>query len=276
MFKPAAAAAAAAVLVTGLLAFNAQAAEEARVRVLHASPDAPAVDVYANGTQVLTNVPFTGASDYLNVPEGSYTFEVRPAGADANSEPVLSATASLEGGTDYTVAAINPVAEIDARVFEDNNAAPAAGKAHVQVIHASPDAPPVDIALKDGDVLVAGLAYGELQGPLPIEAGTYDLEIRLAGTDTVVLPLDGVQLEEGNVYTFTAVGFASGTPGLSVVPLSYTPEASVAAPSTGDGGLADGASRAMTLPLIAAMALAGALLIGGTYRWAANRHISRR
>src|SRR5688572_30704396 len=143
-------AALAALLITGASVFGAQASNEARVRVLHASPDAPNVDIYANGNRVLSNVPFSAASEYLTVPAGSYTFEVRPAGTAANSSPVLSATADLSAGTDYTVAAVNRLSQIQARVSVDDNAAPAAGKAHVQVIHASPDAPAVDIALKGG------------------------------------------------------------------------------------------------------------------------------
>lgn len=227
---------AAAALVFGSVGSLAQAATDARVRVVHASPDAPAVDVYANGARVLSNVPFRGASDYLAVPAGRYTFEVRPAGAAASTFPVLSITADLRAGTDYTVMAVDRLSQIKGRVFTDNNTRPAAGKAHVQVVHASPDAPTVDIALKGGAVLVPSLPFGELKGPLPVDAGTYDLEIRPAGTTAVALALDGVRLEAGRVYTFTAVGLVSGSPALSVLPLVYTPQPA-ALPRSGDGGL---------------------------------------
>ena len=227
-----------ALLFAGSSVLGAQAEDQARVRVLHASPDAPNVDVYANGDRVLSNVPFKTASDYLTVPAGSYTFEVRPAGAVESSNPVLSATADLSAGTDYTVAAVDTLAQIEARAFVDNNAAPAAGKAHVQVIHASPDAPAVDIALKGGAVLVPNLAFGEQKGPLPVDAGTYNLEIRAAGTNTVALPLDGVRLEAGKVYTVAAVGLAQGQPALSVLPMVYEP-AAVTPPQAGDAGLLD-------------------------------------
>jgi hypothetical protein len=228
-------------LLVGSAAFGAQAAENAQVRVVHASPDAPAVDVYANGSRVLSGVPFKGASDYLSVPAGTYSFEVRPAGAAAESSPVLSVSADLQAGTDYTVMAVDRLSQIKARLFVDDNSAPVAGKAHVQIVHASPDAPTVDIGLKGGPVLVPSLPFGELKGPLPVNAGTYDLEIRLAGTSTVALPLDGVRLEAGKIYTFTAAGLASGEPSLSVLPLVHTPPA-VTLPSTGDGGLLDSAS----------------------------------
>ena len=37
--------------------------DEAFVRVVHASPDAPNVDVWVDGAAALTEVPFTGVSD---------------------------------------------------------------------------------------------------------------------------------------------------------------------------------------------------------------------
>jgi hypothetical protein len=249
-----------ALLFAFLAVAGAGAADNARVRVLHASPDAPAVDVYVDGTRVLAGVPFKAASGYLSVPAGSHTFAVRPAGADAASNPVLSASADLEAGKDYTVAAVDTVSQIKARVFVDDNAVPSAAKAHVRLVHASPDAPAVDVAVKNGTVLVPNLAFGEQKGPLPVDAGAYDLELRLAGTSNVALPLDGVRLEAGKVYTFVATGLVAGNPGLDVLPLSYTP---MTPPAAGDAGLLveaeDGGNR--YLPWL--LAGSAAVLLGG-------------
>lgn len=232
--------------LAGALVLGAGAADEARVRVIHASPDAPNVDVYANGNAVLTDVPFEASSGYLGVPAGDYTFEVFPAGADADAtEPVLSIDASLDANTDYTVVAVGEVANIEAAVFVDNNAAPAAGKAHINVIHAGPDAPAVDVAVAGGPVLVNDLAFTEKAGPLPADAATYDLEVRPAGTQDVALALDGVALEDGKIYTFVATGFLQGSPALKVLAFAEEPMAAPAAtapmtpPSAGDGGLLD-------------------------------------
>src|SRR3712207_5457998 len=52
----------------------------ALVRVVHASPDAPNVDVLVDGAAVLTNVPFRAASDYLALPTGSRNLRVRASG----------------------------------------------------------------------------------------------------------------------------------------------------------------------------------------------------
>lgn len=256
-------AAAAALFVAGLAITGTQAADEARVRVIHASPDAPAVDVYANGARVLTDVPFKTSSGYLAVPAGSYTFEVYPTGADPDeTAAVLTIAADLATGTDYTVVALDSVAQIKNRVFVDDNAAPAAGKAHVNVIHAGPDAPRVDVAVTGGPVLVSDLGFGSKAGPLPVGAASYDLEVRVAGTTTVALPLPGVELDAGVIYTFVATGYLGDEPALAVVPYTETPAANVTPPSAGDAGLVDGGDNSRYIALGAVALLAAIVFVG--------------
>jgi hypothetical protein len=191
------------------------------VRVGHASPDAPNVDVWVDGAVVLSNVPFGAVSNYLPVPAGEHLVQVVPAGAV--SPVVISATLILDPDTDYSIVAIDTLANITPLVLVDNNADPAPGNAHVKFVHASPDAPAVDIAVAGGPVLFPNVAFGEAQGPLPVPAGAYDLEVRLAGTSTVVLALPGVQLNGGIVYTVFAMGLAAGgPPPLQAVAAIYT------------------------------------------------------
>lgn len=262
-------------VLAGVLALaaltTASAQEDARIRVIHASPDAPAVDVYANGNPVLEGVAFPAISDYLSVPAGDYQIEVFPAGADPDADaPVIDETLTLAAGTDYTVAAVGEVANISAAVFEDDNSATAPGKAHVKVIHASPDAPAVDIAVAGGPVLFPNLGFPNAVGPAPVDARTYDLEVRAAGTDTVALPLSGVTLEEGNVYTVVAVGLLNGTPTLSaevaVEEVGTTGAAAAPAapaddlPSTGTG--ASGTDASMWLLVAGGIALASVGIAG--------------
>lgn len=192
-------------LLLALAIVPAFAQSNAKVRVVHASPDAPAVDVYVNGNKALSNVPFFTASDYLDLPGGSYDIKVTPAG-DANTAVIDAKGVTIEGGKAYTVAAVGKLAEIKAQIYVDNLAAPAAGKAHVRVIHASPDAPAVDVKLKGGATLIPALTFPNASAYLPVDAGTYDLIVTPAGTDTVALDLSGTKLDAGKIYDVFAVG----------------------------------------------------------------------
>jgi len=114
----------------------------AQVRVVHASPDAPAVDVLVDGDAVLNNVPFKAASNYLAVPEGTRNLRVRATGT---STVVIDANAPLGAGKAYTVIATGPVASIAPLVLEDDLTNPATGNIKLRLVHGSPTAGNVDI-----------------------------------------------------------------------------------------------------------------------------------
>jgi hypothetical protein len=240
-------------LVLGLFTTAFADGHQARVRVVHASPDAPAVDVWVNDGAAFTNAPFKGITDYAALDPATYNVKVVPAGA--TTPVVIEADLTLEA-KDYTVVAVGMLENIEPLVLVDNNSAPAAGKAHVRFVHASPDAPAVDIAVAGGPVLFSNVAFKEVGDYLPVDAGTYDLEVRLAGTDTVALAVPGLALADGTVYTVFAMGLAGGEPALTAVP-SADAMAGAMLPETGGVNVA-------SLYMPVALAL-GTLFIAGGY-----------
>jgi hypothetical protein len=111
----------------------------------------------------------------------------------------------------YSVFAVNSVSNIEPLLIEDDLTAPAQGKAHVRFIHLSPDAPAVDITLTDGTIVFGNRAFKDFTAFTPLDAGTYDLQVRVAGTTTVALDLPGITVESGKIYTVFAKGFLSGS-----------------------------------------------------------------
>lgn len=176
----------------------------ARVRVVHASPDAPAVDIWVNGAPAFTNVPFEMITTFAGVPAGSYNVKVVPAGA--TTPVVIEADLNLAAATDYTVIATGMLASIEPVILTATPGAPQAGQAWVRFFHASPDAPAVDIAVTGGSVLFPNVSFQQGTDYLPVPAGTYNLEARVAGTATVALEIPGVMLADGGVYTAYATG----------------------------------------------------------------------
>jgi hypothetical protein len=240
------------VLALGL-AVPAFAQSGARVRVVHASPDAPAVDVWVNDSVAFSNAPFKGITAYAPLATGTYNVKVVPTGA---TEPVvINADLTLDA-KDYTVVAVGKLESIEPLVLFGNNSLPAEGKSHVRFVHASPDAPAVDIAVKGGPVLFSNIAFKGVGEYLPVDAGTYDLEVRVAGTDTVALAVPGIALQNRTVYTIFATGLAAGEPALTAVP-SVDAQASVL-PQTGAVSL-----TSLYAPL--ALAVGAALLLGGIF-----------
>lgn len=188
----------------------------AKVRVVHASPDAPAVDVYVNGELTLEDVPFKADSGYLDVPAGTHNVEVFAAGSEyAEGSAVLQADLTVEAGKAYTVAAANLLESIEFVVAEDSMEV-SEGMTKIRVGHLSPDAPTVDVGLIGGDAVFAGATFPGITDYMELDAGTYDLEIRTPD-GTQVLPLEGTELAANTVYSVFAINTADSLEVLALV-----------------------------------------------------------
>jgi hypothetical protein len=187
--------------------------EDVALRVAHLSPDAPDVDVLVDGSAVLEDVPFGAVSDYLSLSAGSYQVTIRAAGDP--STVVFDQSLDLQPGA-YTAAALG---ELDSeaengfavQLLSDDTSAPADDTARIRLVHASPDAPAVDVTVaSSGDVLVDGAAFGQ-SATVEVPAGSYTLEVRgdTESNDGDVVSTFDVTVEGGTAYTAFAQGYLS-------------------------------------------------------------------
>lgn len=180
----------------------------ATVMVIHASPDAPGVDLLVDNVVAGTNLTFPANTGYLEVEAGTRNVKVNVTGTQTT---VIGADLNIAANTAYSAFAVNTVANLEPLVLVDNLVAPASGKAHVRFIHLSPDAPAVDITLSDGTVVFSNVAFKDVIDFTPLDAGTYPLQVRVAGTSIVALDLGNVTLSAGKIYTVFAKGLLNGS-----------------------------------------------------------------
>lgn len=182
----------------------------ASVMVTHASPDAPGVDLLIDDVKVNTQpLTYPNNTGYLDAETGTRNIKVNVAGTTTT---VINGNLDVEADKYYSVFAVDQVLEITAIVLADDLTMPAAGKAHVRFVHLSPDAPAVDVAVaSSGAVVFSNIEFKESTAFTPLDAGTYNLDVRVAGTSTVALVLPPVTLQAGKIYTVFAKGFLTGT-----------------------------------------------------------------
>jgi hypothetical protein len=168
------------------------------------------VDVLVDGTKVNSAaLNFPDNTAYLEVEAGTRNLKVNVAGTTTT---VINADVPFTKDMNYSVFAVDSVSQISAIVLADDLTAPAAGKAHVRFVHLSPDAPAVDVAVaSSGAVVFGNKAFKEYTAFTPLDAGAYNLDVRVAGTTTVALVLPTITLEAGKIYTVFAKGFLGGS-----------------------------------------------------------------
>jgi hypothetical protein len=266
--------------LTGLLAAGAlalaavgpvAAADDAHVRVLHGSPDAPSVDVFVNDAKVdaLSGAEFGNITSYVKVPGGTYSIKVC-ATADNTICPIGPVDLTFEAGKKYTIAATNLLASIEAQVLVDTPA-PAAGNTQVRVIHFSADTPAVDVLTQDGSAkVVENLEYPDATGYLSLPGGSYDLKV-CASADNTLCPLDppALSLANGTSYSVFAVGSLTGGEGIEGLTAVVAVDA-VAAPPTDTVGAAE-STGASSMASAALLAIIGLLAFAGGLRFATAR-----
>lgn len=211
-------------MVVGATIFTAGCGDNghAQLRVVHASPDAPNVDVLVDGKTVLTNVAYEAASSYLPVSAGSRKIEVRATGT---SQDVINATVSLSRNKDYTVLAVDKLASISPLVLTDDNTPPASGQIKLRLVHASPSAGPVDIYVEAPGTDITGISptlsnvsFKTASDYLAVAAGSYEVYITPTGSKTVALDSGSITLTAGQIRTAVALDApGGGTPLTAIV-----------------------------------------------------------
>jgi hypothetical protein len=173
-----------------------------RVRAVHASYDTGLVDILVDDVEVLADVPFKTASGYLEVPAGDRNVKVNAADTNITA---IEVTPTLERGMDYTMLAVGTSIPntLEPLLALDDNTAPTSGNAKVRVIHASPDAPAVDI-LVDDVIVLSNVPYKAISGYLEVPAGPHNIKVNATGTSTTVIDVTPT-LADGMIYTVIAM-----------------------------------------------------------------------
>ncbi|MEM9188850.1 MAG: DUF4397 domain-containing protein [Myxococcota bacterium] len=125
------------------------------------------------------------------------------------SGPDATADATLDATPDATPDADPPDATPDADANVPDGDADLPMRAEVRLVHASPGAPEVDLAVVGGDVLVDALAYGSASAYAMVDPGDVMVELRLDADDSVVLT-ETLTVAAGGTYTVVAAGLAGG------------------------------------------------------------------
>ncbi len=190
--------------------------ETAKVNVIHASPDAPGVDLLVDNNKVNTTVlTFPNATGYLTVNAGTRNIKVNAAGT---TNSVINANLPFMKDKNYSVYAFNQLPSIGAFMVEDNLAAPASGQAHIRFFHLVPNAQAVTVGTVAGGTFSPVFSNRSFetqasatanQAFTPVPAGTYTFEVRVGGASVLNVP--GVALAAGKIYTVFAKGLVGGT-----------------------------------------------------------------
>ena len=183
----------------------------AGLRVLHASFDAPAVDIWVNGEpSAITGLAFGEASGpFLELDPGTYSVAVTVAGATDVADAVFSADISLEAGKLTTAWAYGSLAQGTFGVTLLTANAPGAGAGSVDLAfsHAAANVGPVWIFANDAATpAFSNIDLGASVGPARLPAAAYVLGVALSPEGPAALVFDADLTGVSGLVQIVAVG----------------------------------------------------------------------
>ncbi|WP_203960756.1 DUF4397 domain-containing protein [Actinocatenispora thailandica] len=201
---------AAAMLVAGAAAgvavvTPASAAEDSSVSVVHGIPGQP-VDVYVNGKKTLSNFQPTKVAGPLSLPAGSYDVALTKPGGSVDSPIIENKSLAVPGGKNLSlVAHLTADGKPALTPFVNDTSMIKPGMARLVVRHTAA-APAVDVRA-DGKVAFADLTNPK-QASADLPAGSVKADVVLAGTNTVAIGPQTLNLQAGTETIVYAIGSA--------------------------------------------------------------------
>jgi len=206
-------------------------AESSFVRVHHTSADSPNVNVLADETALLENVPYHTSSGVLEVDAGDYDITVQGILPDDSTVDAIGpASLTFAADTRYEVFAAGQLGDesLEPLVLSNPVSDVAAGESRIQVVHAAYGAPTVDVYLTAPDAELSSasatltLAYGEDSGQVDVETGDYRIRLTGAGDDAVIFDSGTVSLADGDDYIIAATNNVAANSANSPVTLQVS------------------------------------------------------
>jgi hypothetical protein len=182
---------------------------QSSVRLGHLATDAGPVDITIDGQTVATNVTYPTVSGYLQTPtRDSVVVRVFAAGTQ---NQLLTTTADLDANVAYTVAATGSLADanIGMTTYVDDRVG-TGGTAEVRAVHASSDAPAVDVIV-DSLTIANGATFpnaGNYTGVTPNNNAT--VLVNLDINDANVITENGLSFAAGETYSIFVIGRVGG------------------------------------------------------------------
>ena len=176
--------------------------------LIHASPDAPAVNLFIGQNMVNNDIfSYGDRIDYVNAYSGT-----RDVAAYVGSDKKVSGKVTLEQGKMYSLFLAGQWANAEFVLLEDSLFQPDAGKANIRFLNMSPEAPALDLGLDDGTTLISNKEYKQNSGFIAVNGNTqYNFVIREHGSTADKVSLPAVTLQSGHIYTIWAKGIYTET-----------------------------------------------------------------
>lgn len=184
----------------------------AYVSIYQGSPDAPALDIFADANKVNRDpMEFSQVLAYSPFFPGDRNFRFAPFNSATS---LLEKEFELKADSVYSLFVINEIAALDAILVKDVWEEPTVSKAQLRLVHLSPDTEGLDLLVNQtSNPLIEDSEYRTVSSFEELDPGNVILKVRSTETGETLLTSGTLDLEGNRVYTLVVRGLKNENSG---------------------------------------------------------------
>lgn len=189
----------------------------AYVRLINLSPNAGAMDVYANSALVVGGISYGSASSYQKINAATPALSISLTGT---SSVLLNGGISLSADNYYSTIVYDSLAILKGDIFKDDRTLPPTGKTFIRFFDYVSGTSSIDIIVTGSTTnkLFSGRTYldhnnvgANYTSYTAFDPGPFSVSVVVAGTNVLITQLPSFEATAGKAYTLVLKGFYTGT-----------------------------------------------------------------
>lgn len=178
-------------------------ADQSYLRIVHAIPGSPEIDVYIDGLALTFNLDYGRSSGEAEVVGGEYTLRVMPNGAIPGGEipPLLEMPLALPVAQTSTLVVSGTLDAVVANLYADFVTPLESDSSRLNLIHAIPDGPAVTIR-QNGAAITTPVTFTQQSVPVSLLSGPSTVSVFTGETPMIDY---AITLQERRSYTLILI-----------------------------------------------------------------------
>jgi len=179
----------------------------AHVLFINGHPDLDEINILTDNTTLVKSLYYnTNPKNYNEISPGSRNVQI----TSPLDSVLFNSSLELDDKKNYTFLVYGTTNRVQTLFFNDTIPNYSQNNTYFRFVDISPDSPQFIVKVADQYPIINTIQYRKDIKYYPATAGKYDIELKVAETDSLALSMKSVEMKSGKIYTILIKGYYDG------------------------------------------------------------------
>ncbi|MGI4803784.1 MAG: DUF4397 domain-containing protein [Janthinobacterium lividum] len=181
----------------------------AHLMLVNSAPNSSAINLYWTGNKFnIVPLVYNTTTGYRTLTSGVRDVQIK---ASLTNNLLASSTITVKQDSSYSFFVYEANNAIATVIGSDDLSIPSVGNAKIRLVNLSAGLSSADLFITNGPALASSISFGSIGVYQELKAGTYNFDLRLHGSNNLLLSIPNVRLDNSKTYTIWTGGNVKGS-----------------------------------------------------------------